>query len=123
LRHIANCMGGEFSGLHVAVYPKVKHGNPALIAMARCSLKEEALENNYQINRMKTKILLLPIMMAVGVAALAGCGHNSTDENPPASTNSAGGQPMPGATVSNNVVTPPAVPNPGNPNNPSATNQ
>jgi predicted small lipoprotein YifL len=74
------------------------------------------------INLMKTKILCWA-MLTLAVAALAGCGRNSTDENPPASTNSAGGQPMPGATVSNNVVTPPSVPNPGNTNSSSATNQ
>ena len=71
---------------------------------------------------MKTKILR-SATLTLAVAILAGCGRNSTEENLPASTNSAGGQPLPGATVSNNVVTPPAVPNPGNTNNPSATNQ
>jgi predicted small lipoprotein YifL len=70
---------------------------------------------------MKTKILRWA-MLTLAVAALAGCGRSSTDENPPASTNSSGGQPMPGAAVSNNVVTPPAVPNPGSTNNPGATN-
>lgn len=71
---------------------------------------------------MKTKILCSAIL-TLAVAILAGCDRNTTEENPPAATNSAGGQPMPGATVSNNVVTPPAVPNPGTTNNPSATNQ
>ena len=61
-------------------------------------------------------------MLTLAVTALAGCGRSSSDENPPAATNSAGGQPMPGAAVSNNIVTPPAVPNPGNTNSPGATN-
>jgi hypothetical protein len=72
---------------------------------------------------MKMRTLFLT-MIGLASIALCGCGNNnSTDQNPPASTNSAGGQPMPGAGVSNNAATPPAVTNPGNTNNPSATNQ
>jgi predicted small lipoprotein YifL len=108
--------------LHVAVCSKAKHGKPALIVMARCSLKTNLLENNYQINLMKTKILHWAIL-ALAMAALAGCARQSEENSPPAATNSAGGQPMPGATVSNNAATPPAVTNPGNTNYPSATNQ
>ncbi len=54
--------------------------------------------------------------LLLAAITLAGCGHGSTGENPPASTNSAGEQPMPGTTVSNNAATPPAVSNPGNTN-------
>jgi len=69
----------------------------------------------------RKSFLLAGLLLAV--ITMVGCGHGSTDENPPASTNSANGQPMPGTTVSNNAATPPAVANPGNTNNPGATNQ
>src|SRR5260221_12913273 len=108
-------------GLQVAVCSRVKRGKSPLIVMARCSLKINLLENNDQINLMKTKILRWA-MLTLAVAALAGCGRNSSDENPPASTNSAGGQPMPGPAVSTNAVTPPGAPNPGHTHHPPATN-
>jgi hypothetical protein len=70
---------------------------------------------------MKTKIIPLT-MMALAVTALVGCG-NPSQENAPASTNSASDQSTPGAAASNNVVTQPGVPNMTNTNNPAGTNQ
>lgn len=61
---------------------------------------------------MKTKIML-PTVLSLAVLALAGCGQQPAEnKTPPAATNSAANQAMPGAAVSNNVVTPvPPAPN------------
>ena len=68
---------------------------------------------------MKTKNFSLA-MMALAATALVGCGGNSED-NMPAATNSASGQPMPGGAASNNVSTPPAA-NGNDTNNPTPIN-
>ncbi|MDD5141578.1 MAG: hypothetical protein PHY43_15115 [Verrucomicrobiales bacterium] len=68
---------------------------------------------------MKTKIILLA-GLALAALTFVGCGHQSED-NAPASTNSAGDQPMPGASVSNNAITPPGAAW-NNTNNPALTN-
>jgi len=71
-------------------------------------------------------------MTGLAILTLAGCGHHA-EENSPASTNSLGEQPMPGATVSNNAAASPAVTwittnnpvftNSSDTNIPAATNQ
>jgi len=69
---------------------------------------------------MKRRIPILAGLALVSVA-LAGCGPRSEENTPATSTNAPGNQPMPDATVSNAVVTPPgAVWN--NTNNPTPTN-
>ena len=67
---------------------------------------------------MKTKMIILA-MSALAVMALAGCGQQSIN-NPPASENAAGGQPMPGAETTNDVMPPPTDTNSVGTNNPTA---
>ena len=68
---------------------------------------------------MKSKILVVT-MLALAVAALAGCKKNSeTDASVPA--NSAGAQPTPGTTASNNAAAVPAVPGVTSTNLPAGT--
>lgn len=78
----------------------------------------------------KNKIILLPATLSLTAMILAGCGQKSSEETTPgapAPTNSAGEQPMPGATVTNNVIAPPTaspvITNSPDTNNPTATNQ
>ena len=50
---------------------------------------------------MKTKTLSLAMIILASMA-LVGCGSNSTNANPPATTNSMSSQPTPGSTMTNN---------------------
>ena len=74
---------------------------------------------------------LFPLtMMALAMVISAGCEHQA-ENNPPALTNSAGDQPMPGVTASNDVTPPSMMESNAAPvlthwpgtNNPSGTNQ
>ena len=73
--------------------------------------------NTTNLIAIKRILLLAGLFMAA--MALVGCGHNATDENPPASTNSMSDQQTPGSTITNN----PAVTNVIATNSPAGTNQ
>jgi hypothetical protein len=81
--------------------------------------KAKVVGKKHQINPMKIAILSL-VMMALVTATLAGCERQAINDTT-VSTNSASGQPMPGANSSNNVTKSPAVPD-NNTNNPAVTN-
>jgi len=103
-----------------AVLKSVKNKNGASAVPRTTPPTGVARNKQPQQNRMKTEWLPWTTITVLAVMALAGCERHS-EYNPPATTNTAVDQPMPGASVSNNVVIPPA-PNPGEPNSPATTN-